>query len=96
MGQVVGSGRLECCGVIDIYRLNRRLLHWSVAGYPVVRIWLGTGDYQRLCEAAGPGAALWRIRPVHRLCGVPITVMDVGHSRIVFEDGASVAWERVV
>lgn len=82
--------------MIDIHRFVRRLHYWSAAGYPVVRIWLGTGDYQRLCEAAGPGAALWRIRPVHRLCGVPITVMDVGHSRIVFEDGAAVAWERVI
>lgn len=75
--------------MIDIHRFIRRLHYWSGAGYPVVRIWLGTGDYQRLCEAAGPGGALWRIR-------VPITVMDVGHSRIVFEDGAAVAWERVI
>lgn len=82
--------------MIDIHRFIRRLHYWSVAGYPVVRIWLGTGDYQRLCEAAGPGAALWCVVRPRRLCGVPITVMDVGHSRIVFEDGASVAWERVI
>lgn len=74
--------------MIDVHRLIRRLMHWSVAGYPVVRIWLGTGDYQRLCEAAGPTGP--------RLCGVPITVTDVAPSRVVFQDGTAVPWERVI
>lgn len=67
----------------DLITIGARIARCRQIGVVAVRIWLTPFDAYMLIPSTPK---------VLRFCGVPVTIMDVGDSRIVFQDGSSVPW----